>query len=115
MTTEQNSTQPGPYIHANGIDIYYEEYGSGYPLLLIHGGTLDHTMWEQHIPIFAQHFRVIAPDSRGHGRTKNPLDRMTYRLLADDMAALIQALGLDQPFVCGFSDGGQITMEIALH
>src|SRR5262249_2950891 len=46
---------------------------------------------------------------------KNPTGAMSWRLLGDDMAALIQALGLDQPFVCGYSDGGQITMEIALH
>jgi len=106
--------QPGRYVPANGIHIYFEQYGSGEPLLLIHGGTVNHTSWEKHIPAFAQHYSVIAPDSRGHGRTKNPLDTMTYRLLADDMAAFIQALGLDQPLVCGYSDGGQIGLEMGM-
>lgn len=62
MTTEQNSTQPGAYIKANGIDIYYEESGSGYPLLLIHGGSVTCKMWQPYIGPLAQHFRVITPD-----------------------------------------------------
>jgi pimeloyl-ACP methyl ester carboxylesterase len=115
MPTLVNSTQQGRYVRANGIDIYYEEYGSGEPLLLIHGGFVNHTMWEQHIPIFAQHFRVITPDSRGHGRTKSPIDTLSYRLFADDMAEFVQALGLRQPLVCGYSDGGQIILEMAMH
>lgn len=115
MTTEQNANQTGAYVHANGIDICYEVYGSGYPLLLIHGASADHTMWEQQIPFFAQHFRVIAPDVRGHGRTKNPHGTMSYRLFADDMAALIQALGLQQPLVCGYSLGGRIVLEMGMN
>jgi pimeloyl-ACP methyl ester carboxylesterase len=72
-------------------------------------------MWAQHIPAFAKHFRVIAPDSRGHGRTKNPTDAMTYRMLADDMMGFIQALGLNSPLVCGYSDGGQVVLEMGMH
>src|SRR5262245_9420698 len=72
-------------------------------------------MWASHIPTFAQQFRVIALDSRGHGRTKNPADTLSYRLLADDVAAFIQALGLDKPAICGYSDGGQIALELGMH
>jgi pimeloyl-ACP methyl ester carboxylesterase len=115
MTTNEKSPRPGAYIHTNGLDIYYEEYGSGYPLLLIHSGLANHEQWQIHIPTLAKHFRVIAPDSRGHGRTKNPLDTMSYRLLADDMAALIQALGIQQPLVWGFSDGAQIELEMGMN
>jgi pimeloyl-ACP methyl ester carboxylesterase len=104
----------GRFEQANGIDIYYEEVGSGEPLLLIHGGFGNHSMWAPLIPAFARHFRVIAPDSRGHGRTKNSIDRMTYGLMADDMAAFIRALGLDRPLVCGYSDGGQIVLEMGM-
>jgi pimeloyl-ACP methyl ester carboxylesterase len=115
MTTGGNSTRQGAYVQANGLDIYYEEYGSGEPLLLVHGGFNNNTMWDIHIPIFAQHFRVIAPDSRGHGRTKNPIKTLSYPMMAGDMAAFVQALGLQQPLVCGYSDGGQIALEMALH
>lgn len=115
MTTDEKSTRPGAYVHANGIDILYEEYGSGYPLLLIHCALVNHEHWQTHIPILAQHFRVIAPDSRGHGRTENPLDTLNYRLMADDMAALVQALGLQQPLVWGFSDGAQVALEMGMN
>jgi pimeloyl-ACP methyl ester carboxylesterase len=115
MATPPRSAQPGQYVQANGINVYYEEHGSGEPLLLIHGGTLNLNSWEKHVPTFAQHYTVIAPDSRGHGRTKNPLDTMSYRLLADDVAALIRTLGLDRPLVCGYSDGGQIALEMGMN
>jgi len=105
----------GHYTHTNGISIYYESYGRGVPLLLLHGGTGNRSMWNPYIPTFAQHFHVVAPDSRGHGRTKNVADTLSYRLLADDMAALIQALQLEKPAVCGYSDGGQIALELAIH
>lgn len=115
MTTDANSTQQGHYVEANGLKIYYEEYGTGEPLLLIHGATLTAQSWQAHAAAFAQHFRVVVPDSRGHGRTKNPQAALSYRLMADDLAALVQALGLHQPLICGFSDGGQIALELGMH
>src|SRR2546425_8453815 len=108
MSTQVGSAPPGQYVQANGINIYYEQHGSGEPLLLLQGGVVSHSMWEKHIPIFAQHYTVMAPDSRGHGRTTNPLDTMSYRLLARDTTAFIRALSLDRPLVCGYLDAGQI-------
>jgi pimeloyl-ACP methyl ester carboxylesterase len=61
--------------------------------------------WIDHLPVFARHFRVIAPHTRAHGATRNDGTPMSYPLLADDWAALIAALGLEKPLVCGFSDG----------
>jgi pimeloyl-ACP methyl ester carboxylesterase len=115
MSTEGNATSQGQYAQANGLEIYYEEYGSGEPLLLPHGGTLTAHSWQAHAPLFAQHFRVIAPDSRGHGRTRNPSGELSYRLMADDMAAFVQALGLNKSLLCGYSDGGQIALEFGMH
>jgi pimeloyl-ACP methyl ester carboxylesterase len=114
MSADQTAAGPGRYIQANGIDIYYESYGSGAPLLLLHGGTGNLSMWSAHIPAFAQHFQVIAADSRGHGRTVNRADTLSYRLLAEDMRGLIEALELDKPAVCGYSDGGQVALEMAI-
>jgi pimeloyl-ACP methyl ester carboxylesterase len=114
MSTDGSSTEQGQYVKANGLDIYYQEYGTGEPLLLIHGGTITSNSWQAHAPSFAQHFRVIAPDSRGHGRTRNPTGEFSYRLMADDMAVFVQALSLNKPLICGFSDGGQIALEIGM-
>jgi pimeloyl-ACP methyl ester carboxylesterase len=106
--------QQGRYVQANGLKIYYEEYGNGKPLLLFHGGTQTSASWDEFIPALTQHFRVITPDSRGHGHTNNPEGQFSYRLMAADMAAFIKALGLEKPLVLGYSDGGQIALEIGL-
>jgi len=108
------SAEQGRYILVNGLKMYFEECGSGKPLILLHGGTVTSSMWKIHIPFFAQHFRVFAPDSRGHGRTNNPTGEFSYRLMADDVAAFVQAMGLTKPFICGYSDGGQIALEIGM-
>src|SRR5918992_54799 len=107
-------TPAGTYIEANGLRIYYEAYGEGEPLLLIHGGTATCRSWASHLPAFTEHFRVFAPDSRAHGRTDNPAGELEYRAMADDVAALIDALGLHRPLVLGYSDGGQIALELGM-
>lgn len=104
----------GSYIDVNGLHLYYEQAGSGPPLLLLHGGTGTSANWREYLPTFAPHFHIVAPDSRAHGRTNNPAGILSYRLLADDIAALIQTLRLDQPYVCGYSDGGQIALELGM-
>ena len=104
----------GTYVEANGLRVYYEAYGEGEPLLLIHGGTATSQSWASHLPAFAEHFRVFAPDSRGHGRTDNPTGELGYRVMADDVAALVGALGLRRPLVLGYSDGGQIALELGM-
>jgi pimeloyl-ACP methyl ester carboxylesterase len=112
--TDSNSTQQGHYVQANGLNMYYEEHGSGKPLILLHGGTVTSQMWQPFLPSFVSHFRVITPDSRAHGKTNNPNGELSYQLMADDIAAFIQALNLTQPLVFGYSDGGQIALEIGM-
>ena len=100
----------------DGLTIYYEEYGVGEPLVLLHGGTVDgRKMWEKQIPALREHYRIIAPDSRGHGKTNNPAGEITYRLMADDTAGFVKALNLGKPSICGYSDGGQICLEIGMN
>jgi pimeloyl-ACP methyl ester carboxylesterase len=100
----------------NGLNIYFEEYGRGEPLVLVHGGTVAaRKMWEKQIPVLSSHFRVIAPDSRGHGKTDNPAGQISYRLMADDAVGLIRALELANPLICGYSDGGQVCLEIGMN
>ncbi len=102
------------YLAANGLKIYYEEYGAGRPLVLLHGGTATVSSWGEHLPVFAKHFRTIALDSRGHGKTGNPAGELSYAQMADDVAAFIRQMGLDAPLVLGFSDGAQIAIELGM-
>ena len=105
----------GRYVHANGIDIHYIEAGQGEPLLLLDNAMVStNPIWAS-LPFayasltatLAKHFRVIAPDTRGSGKSVHPGGPIPYTLLADDIAALIEALTLDRPLICGFSDGGE--------
>lgn len=111
---DSNLFQKGQYVQVNGLNIYYEEYGKGQPLILLHGGTETSQMWQPFLASFVPDFRVITPDSRAHGRTNNPKGELSYQLLADDVVAFIQALNLTQPLVFGYSDGGQIALEIGM-
>jgi len=101
----------GGSIEANGAELYYEAQGEGPPLVLIHGGLGSSKTWQMLVPHLVDSFRVITPDTRGHGRSTNPAGKLSYALLADDVAALIAALGLVHPIVGGWSDGGQIALE----
>ena len=114
MQTGPALSRQAQYAQVNGLKMYYEESGSGQPLILLHGGTVTSKMWEAHIPIFARYFRVIAPDSRGHGRTNNPAGELSYRSMADDVVALIHTLDLDRPLICGYSDGGHFALEVGM-
>jgi pimeloyl-ACP methyl ester carboxylesterase len=101
-------------VRANGIDIHYLERGSGAPLVLLHGGMVTtNPLWvghplsyAAHLDAFAEHFRVIAPDTRGGGRTRHGHGPVTFDVLADDVIGLIDALDLERPRLCGFSEGG---------
>jgi pimeloyl-ACP methyl ester carboxylesterase len=101
-------------VHANGIDIHYLEAGEGEPLVLLHGGVVStNPIWAgvpisyaSHMATLSDRFRVIAPDTRGAGKTVHSGGTVTFDLLADDVAALVDALGLDRPLVAGFSEGG---------
>lgn len=104
----------GKYVQANGINIYYEEFGSGVPLIVLHGGSGTMDEWRPLVPSFAPPFHVYALDSRAHGKTDNPLGKLSYRMMADDVAAFTKALDIPRPLVCGYSDGGQIALELAM-
>ncbi|MFN8446811.1 MAG: alpha/beta hydrolase [Caldilineaceae bacterium] len=104
----------GSYVRANGINIYYEQRGSGTPLLLLHGGTGTCRWFDGQVAVLAEHFQVFTLDSRGHGKTDNPTGRLSYRAMGDDVAAFIQELQLEQPLLVGFSDGAQIALEIGI-
>ena len=107
-----SSSASGRSIDVNEVVLYYEEQGEGAPLILIHGGLVSSAMWQAVLPHLVDGFRVITPDSRGHGRSTNPAGELSYPLIADDVAALIAALELERPVVGGWSDGGQVALEL---
>jgi pimeloyl-ACP methyl ester carboxylesterase len=110
-TTEAKGT--GQYADVNGINLYYETHGSGRPLVLLHGGLGSGEMFGPILPTLAANHQVIAVDLQGHGRTAD-IDRpIDIRLMADDIAALIDHLGLDRPDLVGYSLGGGVAFFVA--
>jgi 3-oxoadipate enol-lactonase len=103
------------FADANGARLYYEVYGEGEPLLLIMGLGANHLGWAAQVPVYAREFKVIVFDSRGTGQSDFPQGvDFTIPLLADDAAALLDALGVDRAHVYGISLGGMIAQEMAL-
>ncbi|MEO8541662.1 MAG: alpha/beta hydrolase [bacterium] len=109
-----SETSSGRHIEVNGASLYVEEHGEGDALVLVHGGTVSSESWATLVPLLAKRFRVIVFDTRGHGRSTNPSGELTYERIADDTAALIAALGLEKPVVGGWSDGGQVALELEI-
>jgi pimeloyl-ACP methyl ester carboxylesterase len=110
-TTDTKGT--GEYAEVNGINLYYETHGTGRPLILLHGGLGSGEMFGPILPTLAERHKVIAVDLQGHGRTAD-IDRpIDIRLMADDIAALIDHLGLEKPDLVGYSLGGGVAFFTA--
>ena len=103
----------GQFVELNGIRIYFEVYGEGAPLLVLHGNGGSIAGMRAQIPAFAENHRVIAVDSRGQGQSSDGDAEITYALMAEDMVALLNALELDKADVFGWSDGGIIGISMA--
>ncbi len=104
----------GKYVDVNGQNVYYEEYGQGDPLLLMHGGfgTGDSLMaLGQEL---AKHYRVIAPDRSGHGHTADIDAPFSYEAMAIEMIGFLEAVGVEKANLVGYSDGGNICLLMAL-
>ncbi|MBV8810390.1 MAG: alpha/beta fold hydrolase [Acidobacteriaceae bacterium] len=103
-----------PYATNPGVRIYWEEYGSGAPVLLIMGLGFTHEMWFRILPALSAQFRVIVFDNRGVGRSDSPPGPHLIREMAHDAAAVLDAAGIDHAQVVGASMGGMIAQELAL-
>src|SRR5947208_4181907 len=103
------------YADVNGVHMYYETYGEGTPLVLLHGGMLSIDLnFAGLIPTLAQSHRVIGVELQGHGRTADTDREITPAALASDVVALLDHLGLDRADVIGHSMGGAVAVELAV-
>lgn len=109
-----NNKSAGHYANIHGIQLYYETYGSGMPLLMLHGngGAID--AFSAQIPFFEKYYRVIAVDSRLQGKSGGADDTLSYDMMADDFCALLDFLHIDSAYVLGWSDGGINALLMAL-
>lgn len=102
------------YAPVNGLKLYYEFYGTGDPLILLHGGVGATEMFAEILPLLSSSRQVIAVDLQAHGRTAD-IDRpMSYETMADDIAALIKYLGFAKADVMGYSLGGGVALRTAI-
>jgi pimeloyl-ACP methyl ester carboxylesterase len=104
----------GKYAEVNGISLYYESHGTGRPLILLHGGLGAGEMFGPILPILSEHHQVIVADLQGHGRTADVDRPIDVRLMADDIAALIDRLELEEPDLVGYSLGGGVAFFTAV-
>lgn len=100
-------------LSANGVRLFYEEHGSGEPLALVHGSWTDATSWRFVVPGLAEAFRVLVYDRRGHSRSEPPDSPGSVEEDGDDLAALLEALGLAPAHVVTNSFGGNIALRLA--
>ena len=101
-------------VRAGGIDYHYAVYGQGEPLLLLHGGLGSTDMFQPVLPVLAAHRQVIGVDLQGHGRTPLGDRPMSLPAMGDDMAAVLDALGVQQADVLGYSMGAGVAFQLAL-
>src|SRR6478735_1862954 len=112
----KTGTMPaGNYAEVNGIKMYYEIYGEGMPLVLIHGGgSTIQTSFGNVLPLFAKHYKVIAVELQAHGHTTDRNAPESFVQDADDVAALLTQLNISKANMLGFSNGGSTTLQIAI-
>ena len=103
------------FAPVNGIKMYYAVYGKGDPILLIHGGLANSDYWANQVRELSKTHEVIVADSRGHGRSSWTKEPIGYDLMASDYVALLAYLKIPKAAIVGWSDGGIIGIDIAMH
>jgi pimeloyl-ACP methyl ester carboxylesterase len=116
MTNGDNVRAPatGDYAEVNGLEMYYEVHGTGRPLVVLHGAYMTIGAMGPIVPGLAETRQVIAVELQGHGHTADVDRPITYEQMADDTAALLGRLGIDQADVFGYSMGGGVALQLAI-
>ncbi|RTL60319.1 MAG: alpha/beta hydrolase [Sphingobacteriales bacterium] len=110
-----NNKVTGNYYSVRGIKMYCEIYGKGEPLLMIHGNGGSVSDFKMNIGYFSKYYKVIIPDMRSQGKTKDASDSLSYEMMADDIAALMDTLKVGSAFIIGWSDGGNDGLLLAMN
>ena len=105
----------GKYINTRNFKLYYETYGQGEPLLIIHGNGGSINNFINQVPYFAKNYQVIIADSRAQGKSTDKGDSLSYEMMTDDLNALLDTLHLNACNVIGWSDGGINGLLLAIH
>ncbi|MBA2679392.1 MAG: alpha/beta hydrolase [Ktedonobacteraceae bacterium] len=113
-TTSNTNNSAGKYAPVNGINLYYEIHGTGKPLIMLHGGFGTFEMLSSLSSVLAQSHQVIGVDLYGHGRTALTDRSLSLEQMADDIAGLIQHLGLEKADLLGYSLGGTVALQTAI-
>lgn len=100
-------------INVNGVNLYYEVYGEGKPIILLHGNSETHEIFDKLIDKLKENYKVYAIDSRCHGKSEDTLV-ISYKLMRDDIIEFIEKLEINKPILYGFSDGGIVGLLIAI-
>ena len=103
------------YAPVDGIRIYYAEFGRGEPVILLHGGLGNLEQFGNQIPALETHYKVIALDSRGHGRSTRSATAFSYHLMAGDVLSVMDYLRIPKAAVVGWSDGGIVGIDLAIY
>jgi pimeloyl-ACP methyl ester carboxylesterase len=109
-----NNPAAGKYYNIRGFKMYCEVYGEGKPLLMIHGNGGSIAAFSKNIPYFSKKYKVIVVDSRAHGKSTDGRDSLSFEMMADDFAALLDAMHIDKSYVIGWSDGGINALLLAM-
>ena len=103
-----------PYSERNGVKTWYDVTGEGMPFVMLHANPCDHWMWSYQIASFSRHFRVIAPDMRGYGRTDKPLKPYPFDALIDDVLGVVEQEGVENGILAGASMGSKMAFKLAV-
>lgn len=109
----QEQKAEGRIAEINGIQMYYEMYGEGEPLVMLHGFSGSGANWKPFVEEFAETYKLIIPDLRGHGRSTNPTNQFTHRQAALDVYALLDELKIEKFRAMGISTGGMTLIHMA--
>lgn len=109
-----SSNSTGLIMRINDADLLVRDSGSGVPVVLVQPGLVSGAVYAEIAEALYGKFRVITFDTRGHGGSTNPADSLNFEQLADDTAVLIKALDLDRPVLGGWSDGGEVAIQVGL-
>lgn len=109
-----NNKEIGKLMEVNGVKLYYEVYGQGEPLLLIHGNNSSMASFDNQLEVLSKKYLVIGLDSRGQGNSSSNDTMLTYELMADDVNVFLDQMTLKNVNVLGWSDGGNIAVILGM-